>query len=96
MLTREALIQQREAILARATRHGASNVRIFGSVARGDPTPESDVDILIDLEAGRSLLDLGALVSDLEDLLGHPVDVALARSLRPRVRDEVLRDAVPL
>ena len=96
VISREQLQTQRAAILATAARHGASNVRVFGSVARGEPTSNSDVDLLIDLEPGRSLFDLGALAADLEDLLGCPVDVAIARSLRPRVREHALRDAVPL
>ena len=96
MVTREELQRQRSDILAIAARYGATNVRLFGSLARGDALPGSDVDILIDLEDGRSLLDLCALEGNLEDLLGCPVDVGLARALRPRVAREALRDAVPL
>ena len=96
MLTREALQRQRSEILAIVARHGATNVRLFGSVALGDARAASDVDFLIDLEAGRSLLDLCVLEGNLEDLLGCPVDIALARALRPRVAQEALRDAVAL
>ena len=96
MAAREALQRQRNELLAIAARHGATNVRLFGSVARGDALPTSDVDLLIDLEDGRSLVDLCALEGSLEDLLGFPVDVGLARALRPRVAKEALRDAVPL
>lgn len=87
---------RREEIVQIAAKHGASNVRIFGSVARGDAGPSSDVDFLIDIEEGRSLLDLAGLANDLEDLLGHPVDVGLERSLCPRLKERVLHDAVPL
>ena len=86
----------REEILQSAAKRGASNLRIFGSVARGDNEPASDLDLLIDLEPGRSLFDLGGLSMDLGDLLGCEVDVAIADSLRPRVKERALRDAVPL
>ncbi len=71
----ELLMQERENILRIALRHGAKNVRIFGSVLRGDETRDSDVDFLVDMEANRSLLDLSGLWSDLEGLLGRKVDV---------------------
>ena len=87
---------QRDAILQVARRHGATNVRIFGSVSRDETTAGSDVDFLVDLEQGRSLLDLGGLLMDLQDLLGCPVDVVTERGLRPRIRDRVLREAVPI
>ncbi len=92
----ELLKAYRDDILRLAERHGARNVRVFGSVARGDARPESDVDLLIDLEEGRSLLDHAQLQVDLEQLLNRKVDVVSARGLRPRMRDRVLRDAVPL
>ncbi len=69
---------------------------VFGSVARGDAQPSSDVDLLVSFEAGRSLLDLGGLIADLEGLLGCRVDVVTAEELRPHVRDRVLADAVAL
>jgi uncharacterized protein len=71
-------------------------VRLFGSVARGDVLADSDTDFLIDLEKGRSLLDLRPMENELEDLLGCTVDVALAHALRPRVAREAARDALPL
>lgn len=92
----ELLKEKREDILRIATQHGASNVRIFGSVARGEARPDSDVDFLVELEPGRSLLDRVALIQDLEDLLGTKVDVATDKGLRDRVRDRILNEAVPL
>jgi len=79
-----------------AARHGASNVRIFGSFARGTQQSESDLDLLVDLEPGRSVLDLVAIKQDLEDLLGRRVDVFTMRSLSPYIRDSVLEDAISL
>jgi len=92
----ELLRAKREEILRIAAQHGARNVRIFGSVARGQAGPNSDVDVLVDLEPGRSLLDLGGLLMDLRDLLGCNVDVVTEKGLRERIRDRVLREAVPL
>jgi len=79
-----------------ARRHGARRVRIFGSVARGTADAGSDVDFLVDLEEGRSLLDLGGLLTDLEALLGTRVDVATPGGLKRRIRARVLEEAVPL
>lgn len=92
----ELLKAKREEILRIAAKHGAYNVRIFGSVVRGEAGPESDVDILVDLEPGRSLLDHAALLLELQDLLGCKVDVVTERGLRARIRDRVLQEAVPL
>ncbi len=90
------LRQRRAAILDLAAQRGASNVRVFGSVARGDAITGSDVDFLVDLEAGRSLFDLGGLLMDLTDLLGVDVDVVTEAGLRDRLRPRVLADAQPL
>jgi uncharacterized protein len=90
------LARMRTEILAVANRHGATNVRILGSVARGDEDAASDVDFLVDFEPGRSLLDLAGLLTDLEDLLGHPVDVATEPGLKARIRERVLAEAVPV
>jgi len=79
-----------------ATRYGARDVRVFGSVARGDAGPDSDVDLLVNLEPGRSLLDLGSLLMDLRDLLGREVDVVTEAGLRSRIRQRVLAEARPL
>lgn len=84
------------AILALADRHGACNVRVFGSVARGDDDGGSDLDFLVDLEPGRGLLDLGGLLMDLRDLLPLPVDLVTPQMLKGRIRDRVLREAIPL
>jgi predicted nucleotidyltransferase len=88
------LARVRAEILAAAARHGATNVRVFGSVARGDADVNSDVDFLVDFETGRSLLDLAGLLVDLEDLLGHPVDVVTEPGLKARIRQRVLAEAV--
>jgi uncharacterized protein len=92
----EIIKANREEILRVAAKHGASNVRIFGSVARGESGPSSDVDFLVEMEAGRSLLDLSRLVLDLQDLLGRPVDVADPEGLHWYIRERVLKEAVPL
>jgi predicted nucleotidyltransferase len=92
----ELLKVKRDEILRIAARHGARNVRIFGSVARGQAGAESDLDVLVDLEPGRSLLDLGGFLMDLQELLGCKVDVVTEKGLRERIRDRVLREAVPL
>ena len=92
----DLIIQKRTDILRLASRHGAHNVRLFGSAARGEADALSDIDILVDLEPGRSLLDLGGLLMDLQELLGCPVDVVTEKGLRPRIRERVLREAVLL
>jgi predicted nucleotidyltransferase len=93
---REVLKAKREEILRIAERHGARNVRLFGSVARGEADAKSDVDVLVDMEPGRSLLDMGGLLMDLQDLLGCRVDVVSERGLRERIRERVLQEAIPL
>jgi uncharacterized protein len=92
----DLLREKRDEILRIAARHGASNVRVFGSVAKGEATAQSDVDFLVELERGRSLLDHAALMVDLENLLGRRVDVATERGLKPRVRERILTEAVQL
>lgn len=96
MAASELLQEKREEILRLCAKHGARNVRVFGSVARGQADAESDVDFLVDMEAGRSLFDLGGLQYELEQLLGCPVDVVTERGLKVRIRDRVLREATPL
>lgn len=92
----ELLKTKREDILRIAAKHGARNVRIFGSVARGEADEMSDLDVLVDMAPGRSLLDHAALMLELESLLGCRVDVASERGLKARIRDRVLDEAVPL
>jgi predicted nucleotidyltransferase len=86
----------RDEILRLAGQHGARNVRLFGSVARGETTADSDLDILVDFESGRSLLDRIALIQDLEDLLGIEVDVVTERSVHRELQANIVRNAQPL
>lgn len=90
------LQEKREDILRIAARYGASNIRVFGSIARGEADIKSDIDLLVDLEQGRSLLDLGGLLMDLQDLLGHKVDIVTEQGLRPRMKEQVLKEAISL
>ena len=92
----ETLHAHRLAILELATRHGAHNVRVFGSIARGEDRPDSDVDLLVDVEPGRSLLDVIALEQDLEALLGRPVDVQTDGGLSPYLQQRILAEAAAL
>lgn len=92
----QALREKRDEILQIAAEHGARKVRIFGSVARGEADDASDLDLLVEMEPGRSLLDLGGLLMDLQDLLGCRVDVVTEKGLRTKIRDRVLREAVAL
>ncbi|MGQ0722270.1 MAG: nucleotidyltransferase family protein [Candidatus Eiseniibacteriota bacterium] len=87
---------RRSEILALAERRGARNVRLFGSAARGGARDDSDVDLLIDLEPGRTAFDLGGLLLDLEDLLGRRVDLVTEQGLHWYIRERVLREAQPL
>jgi predicted nucleotidyltransferase len=91
------LVETRRAEIRQAcASNGATNVAVFGSVARGDPRPDSDLDILVDLDPSKSLLDHIHLQHELEDLLGVRVDVVTRRGLHPLIRDAVLREAVPV
>jgi hypothetical protein len=90
------LTEERDRILRIAAKYGARNIRIFGSVARGEADTASDVDFLVDMESGRSLLDLGGLQIELESLLGCRVDVVTERGLKLRIRDRVLSEAIPV
>lgn len=92
----DALKEKREDILRIASRHGAHSIRLFGSVARGEAGPESDVDFLVRLEPGTTLLRHAALARELKNLLGREVQVVSERGLRERIKDRVLREAVPL
>jgi len=92
----DILKANRQRVLQIASRYGASHVRVFGSVARGEARPDSDIDLLVDMEPGRSLLDMGGLVVELRQLLGRSVDVVTERGLKTRIRARVLAEAVPL
>ncbi len=90
------LKKHRAEILDLARRHGANNVRVFGSMARGEGEEDSDLDLLVSLAQGRSLLDLVGLKLDLEELVHRSVDVVTERALSPYLRERVLSDAIPL
>ena len=92
----EVILPNREKILQIAEQYGARQVRVFGSVARRQDDAGSDIDFLVDMEPGRSLLDLGGLLVDLEKLLNSKVDVVTERGLKERIRDRVLNEAVLL
>lgn len=96
-MTREQLLKEkREEIMRLCAKHGARNVRIFGSVARGEADEQSDIDLIVEFEPERSLLDHAALWLELRELLGYKVDVVSDRGIKPRIRERVLREAVPL
>ena len=96
MITLALLAQKRDKILSLAERYRTGDVRVFGSVARGQNTEASDVDLLVNARPGCSLLDLGGLLEDLQDLLGCRVDLVTEDGLKPHLRVRVLREAVPL
>lgn len=92
----DRLKENRAEILRIAERHGARNLRVFGSVARGEDDRESDIDILVEMAPGRSLMDLGGLWSDLNSLLGVKVDLVTEKGLKKRIKERALREATPL
>jgi hypothetical protein len=96
MITKDDILRRRDEIIAVAKRHGASEIRIFGSIARGDATETSDLDVLVRLEPGRSLFDQGGLLMDLRDLLGINVDVVDEDALYGRLGQIVSSEAIPL
>jgi predicted nucleotidyltransferase len=96
VITRLSINRQREGILEIAARYGATDIRVIGSVARGDATDASDLDLIVRFEPGRSLLDHGGLVMDLRELLGIRVDVIDEEALQPRFRQHVMKEAIPL
>ncbi|MDJ0729519.1 MAG: nucleotidyltransferase family protein [Crocosphaera sp.] len=97
MKLNESIQEKREEILSLATKHGAFNVRIFGSVARGEETENSDIDFLIDYDLSKtSPWFPGGLLMDLEDLLGRKVDIVTEKSLHPSIKEKVLKEAIKL
>ena len=92
----ELLRQQRHEILKLASQHGARNVRVFGSAARDEADADSDIDFLVELEPDRTLFDLGALLMDLQDLLGRKIDLITDDSIYWLLRRKILKEAVPL
>ncbi len=90
------LTEKREEILRICAKHGARNVRVFGSIARGEADERSDIDLLVEMEPGRTLLDHARLLLELDELLGRRVDVVSDRGIKPRIRERVLREAEPL
>jgi hypothetical protein len=96
MYLNDLLKSKRDEIIKTAAKHGAHNVRVFGSVARGEADAQSDIDLLVEFKQGTTLLGHAALISELEELLGVKVDVVSDRGLRERVRDRVLNEAVAL
>jgi hypothetical protein len=96
MTLEELRRMRRDDILRLVSSYGAGNVRVFGSCARGDSSPSSDIDFLVDLEPGRTLMDLGGLLMEPRELLQTRVDVATLGMLRPKVKEAAVRDAAPL
>lgn len=96
MIINDLVSKNREEILTIAHKYGARNVRLFGSAARGRTSIRSDVDLLVEMEPGSSLIDIVAIKQDLEDLLGCKVDVVTENALSPYIRDEILREAMSL
>jgi len=93
----EALLKaKRDEILAVCAKYGAYNVRVIGSIARGEADEQSDIDLIVDFEPGRSLLDHAGLWLELQELLGVKVDVVSSRGIKPRIRERVMREATPL
>lgn len=96
MITQQTIQRRREEILAVARRYGAHDMRIFGSVARGDQREDSDLDLVVRFDPDRSLFDHGGLICDLEELLGVKVDVVSEGGMRERFRRYVEKEAVSL
>ncbi|MFO7032009.1 DNA polymerase subunit beta [Limnospira fusiformis CCALA 023] len=96
MKLKDELQERRDEILAVAQQHGAFNVRIFGSVARGEEHEDSDINFLVEMNSNCSLLDRIALIQDLEDLLNRKVDVTTVKNLREYFRERIINQAIPL
>ncbi|QQS47409.1 MAG: nucleotidyltransferase family protein [Acidobacteriota bacterium] len=96
MTLQELLKNKKEAIVELAGKYGASNIRVFGSVARGDETPASDIDLLVDMDSDSSLFDQIALQEEIEILLGRKIDLVTEDSIYWLIRRRVLKEAIPL
>jgi uncharacterized protein len=96
MVANRLLNQHRQSILDLAQQHRVRNIRVFGSAASGEMSADSDVDLLVDLEPEATLIDLGSLLVDLEELLGRRVDIVTSEAIHSAIRDQILREAVPL
>ncbi len=96
MASAKAVSEKRDEIVKVAALRGARNVRLFGSLARGEESADSDVDLLVDMEEGRSLLDLSHLLQDMEELLGCRVHVVEPEGLHWAIRERIIKEAVPL
>lgn len=96
MITLEALRARRAELLALADAYKAENIRVFGSVARGDATESSDVDLLVHFRPGASLFDLMDLQEDVATLLQSPVDIVSDKGLSPHLKDRILQEATPV
>ena len=92
----EEVIRRKDTIQNIAALHGAQKIQLFGSVTRGEDTPDSDLDLLVDFEPGRSILDHIGLIQDLQDLLGRKVDVVTEKGLSIYIRDRIIQEAIPL
>jgi len=90
------LTEKREEILRIAMKHGARNLRIFGSYARGEERTDSDIDLLVEMERNRSLLDVIAIKHDLEDLIQRKVDVVTENAISPYLKENILKSAIPI
>jgi len=96
MTLRQLIEEKREDIVGIAAQHGARNVRLFGSVARGEDGPDSDVDLLVDAGPTTSSWFPAGLILDLEQILGRPVEIVTDRGLNPLIKERVLKEAIPL
>jgi predicted nucleotidyltransferase len=92
----QELLRNRDAVLRIAAKYGARNIRVFGSASRGEASARSDLDFLVDLESGRSLLDQVGLKQELEELLGRNVDIVVEGGISPYLEERILSEAVPL
>jgi uncharacterized protein len=96
VLERTVFREKRTEILEAASRFGATRIRLFGSIVRGEAHPNSDIDVLVDFEAGRTLIDQAGLLLALQKITGRNVDVATPHTLHPQIKEQVLAEAVEL